>query len=446
MRRGTSKGFRAADHVASGQDKLRIHMDRSRELNLLLLPGYSVDDIPRLAMLADARDLMSAFTGVFRGADEDVILRLFVLLTMADRSEGAEWTPGALQAALGFVEEFKINTTLSRLSECRLISYEATPGIYRLTASAFLVLACWTSVMRFADARFGEFAFLNAQIAGGAETLGVSEEILNLALARTRDIYAEISQALTTGSTVAVETARGRMADAFQWAAHGVELLDRIAPDPNISDARRNAARRLASVQSRMLGLAPSLDQALHAMESQRVHLGASGLSSADIQSWLRERSPEELLSLLALQAAIPRALSFVASDLSLDVAEATLRAQEVDDVPLPPPAPPATMEFEPPAVDTARLDLFVSQLAGLESDQSLAQLVEGRSFDEASYRLSLLPLIGERGALGETDPAARLAELALAVEIGDALSEVSTGELARISAGVVRPLGGRSG
>jgi hypothetical protein len=406
-------------------------MERSRELNFLLLPGYSVDDVPRLAMLAEAQDLISAFTGVFRGADEDVILRLYVLLTMADRSEGADWTPGALQSALGFVEEFKIHTTLTRLRECNLISYEATPGLYRLTASAFLVLACWTSVMQFADARFGEFAFLNAQIAGGAETLGVSEDILNLTLARTRDLYAEISQALTTGSTVAVETARGRMADAFQWAAHGVELLDRIAPDPNISDARRNAARRLASAQSRMLGLAPSLDQALHTMESQRVHLGASGLSSTDIQSWLRKRSPDELLSVLSLPAAVPRPLPLMAADLSLDVAEATLNAEEVEEVPLPPPAPPATTEFEPPAIDTARLDLFVAQLQELTSEEPLAGVVEGCRFDEASYRLSLLPLIGESGALGESDPVVRLAEL----------EDLNTGDVSQISAGRVRPL-----
>jgi hypothetical protein len=417
-------------------------MDRSRELNELLLPGYAVADIPRLALLAEASPLISVFTGIFRGSDEDVILRLYVLLTMSDRTDGAEWTPASLQSALGFIEPFKINTTIGRLSECGLIAYEPAPGIYRLTANAFLVLASWTSVMQFADARFGEFAFLNAQIAGGAETLGVSEEILSLALTRTKDIYAEISQALTTGSTVAVQSARDRMVEVFRWASHGVELLDRIAPDPNITDVRRNAARRLASAQSRMLGLAPSLDQALHAMEAQRVHLGASGLSTSDVQAWIRKQSVESLLGLAVLTAPILPPPPFLSSDLSLDVAEATLRAEPFEEVPMPPPSPPATVEFEPPALDLARLDQFFSHLEGITSEEALAQLVDARSFDEASYRLSLLPLIGERGALADDDPAARLAKLPLEVEISGGLQDVTTGEVETVSIGRVRRIG----
>lgn len=433
-------------NIEPRNDKSSAHMERSRELDLQLLPGYSVEDIPRLALLSDARDLIAHFTAVFRGADEDVILRLYVLLTMADRAEEASWTPTTLQSALGFVEPVKVQTTLARLSECGLISYQPTPGIYRLTAPAFFVLASWTSVMQFADARFGEFAFLNAQIAGGAETLGVSEEILNLALARTRDIYAEISQALTTGSTVAVQNARQRMSDVFQWATHGVELLDRIVPDAHISDARRGAARRLASAQSRMLGLAPSLDRTLHAMESQRVHLGASGLSSSDVHAWLRRQSAETLVGLAAVTAAIPGSLPLVASDLSLDVAEATLRAQEAEEIPLPPAAPIATTTFEPPALDLARLDQFVRHLESLATEESLVDLVEARSFDEASYRLSLLPLIGERGELNEDDPAARLAALPLEVALSVEVDEVPTGDVAQVSQGSVAPRKNRHG
>jgi hypothetical protein len=421
-------------------------MDRSRELNILLLPGYALEDIPRLAMLTQARELIEAFTGVFRGTDEDVILRLYVLLAMAEQTGSAEWTPPSLQSALSFVEPFKVNTTIARLSECRLIAYEATPGVYRLTAPAFLVLAAWTSVMQFADERFGEFAFLNAQIAGGAETIGVSEEILSLALARTRDIHAEIAHALTTGSTVAVQTARARMTDVFKWASHGVELLDRIAPDANISDARRNAARRLAGAQSRMLGLAPSLDQALHAMEAQRVHLGASGLSSGDIQAWLRKQDINTLSGLSAVTAALLRSPPFIASDISVDVAEGVLNAERIDDTPLPPPVSSEMTDFDLPMLNTERLDNFVEHLRHLETEESLARLVETLPFDEASYRLSLLPLIGERGTLAAEDPAVKLADLPLTVEIGDVLDEVVVGEVYKISAGRVRPRGSNDG
>jgi hypothetical protein len=195
-----------------------------------------------------------------------------------------------------------------------------------------------------------------------------------------------------------------------------------------------------------MLGLAPSLDQALHAMEAQRVHLGASGLSSGDIQAWLRKQDIDALFGLSAVTAALLRSPPFMASDVSVDVAEGVLNAERVDDTPLPPPVPSETTDFELPLLNTERLDHFVEHLRHLETEESLARLVETLPFDEASYRLSLLPLIGERGTLAAEDPAVRLADLPLTVQIGDALDEVLTGEVYKISAGQVRPRGSNDG
>jgi hypothetical protein len=156
------------------------------------------------------------------------------------------------------------------------------------------------------------------------------------------------------------------------------------------------------------------------------------------VHAWLRRQSADALVAIVAVTAAIPGSLPLVASDLALDVAEATLRSEHAEEIPLPPPAPVATTHFEPPALNLARLDQFVLHLENLASDEPLAQLVDARSFDEASYRLSLLPLIGERGALNEDDPAARLAALLLEVEIGTAIEEVPTSEVERVSAGRV--------
>jgi hypothetical protein len=107
---------------------------------------------------------------------------------------------------------------------------------------------------------------------------------------------------------------------------------------------------------------------------------------------------------------------------------------------------PSETTDFDLPLLNTERLDHFLEHLRHLETEESLARLVEALSFDEASYRLSLLPLIGERGTLAAEDPAVRLADLPLTVEIGDALDEVVTGEVYKISAGRVRPRGSNDG
>jgi hypothetical protein len=135
-----------------------------------------------------------------------------------------------------------------------------------------------------------------------------------------------------------------------------------------------------------------------------------------------------------------------MASDISADVAEAALNAERIEDTPLPSPVSSETIDFELPLLNTERLDYFVEHLRHLETEESLARLVETLSFDEASYRLSLLPLIGERGMLSAEDPAVKLADLPLDVEIRDALDDVATGEVCKISAGRVRLRGSNDG
>lgn len=414
--------------------------DRISKLPSFLLPGFDPGDVPRLQTLLDAHHLLKAFIGIFRGSTEEVIARILVLATLASRGEAPRWTPSELDAALGFIEPVALETARTRLSKYGLIVYDSADGTYGVGDHAFIVLAAWSSAMQFADERFGEFGFMNAQIVGGAETLGVPEDLLRFALARTNTLHHELERAIVTGAVTAIQEARSKINDAFTWGQQGVEILDKIAPDPNIRAERRNAARRLADAQSRMLGLAPRLDRTLHALEAQRVRLGDSGLDSADLKAWLRLASTDALIRLIELTGVPTRPPGFLLGDVAIDAAEELIRSDRPEDFSLPEPSDP--IEVPPPeiAFDKECLDQLFLVLDTIDTPLPLASVVDHKAFDEASYHFSLLPLLGGRGDLNNHDPAARLATYSLELDIEAGLTDVTNGEVASVSTGQVRP------
>lgn len=416
--------------------------ERVRKSSSFLLPGFEPGDIPRLQALLDARPLLEAFIGIFRGSTDEVIVRILVLSALASRGEAPRWTPSELDAALGFIDPIALETARTRLSKYGLIVYDSAEGTYGVGDHAFIVLAAWSSAMQFADERFGEFGFMNAQIVGGAETLGVPEDLLRFALARTNTLHHELERAIITGSVTAIQEARAKINDAFTWGQQGVEILDKIAPDPNIRAERRIAARRLADAQSRMLGLAPRLDRTLHALETQRVRLGDSGLDSADLKAWLRLSSPDTLVRLIELTGIPTRAPGFLLSDVAVDAAEEIIHSDRPEDFSLPEPSDP--IEVPPPeiAFDKECLDRLFLVLDTVDTPLPLASVLDHKTFDEASYHFSLLPLLGGQGDLSDHDPAARLATYSLALHIESGLTDVANGEVASVSSGDVRPKG----
>lgn len=407
-----------------------------------LLPGFEVADVPRLRALMDGRKLLDVFIGIFRGSEEEVVVRLLVLSTLASRAEAPRWSPADLSAALAYLDPVSLETARRRLSEYGLLVYDSAEGTYAVGEHAFIVLAAWASAMQFADGRFGEFGFMNAQIAGSEATLGVSDDLLRFALARTNTLHQEIERAIVTGSATAIEEARGKVKDVFQWGTQAVDILERIAPDPTITSDRRAAARRLADAQSRMLGLAPRLDRTLHALDAQRIRLGDSGLDTADVKAWLRLRTVDELVNLTELVGVPIRSPGFVLGDIATDVAEDLILEERPDVVPLPAPVEP--QEAAPPEVDfdPARLERLFAFLDEVREPVPLASLATDKAFDEASYHFSLLTLLGGGGEINTGDPAAPLAKYPLDLDIDTELTAVASGEVAAVSEGRVRPRG----
>lgn len=95
----------------------------------------------------------------------------------------------------------------------------------------------------------------------------------------------------------------------------------------------------------------------------------------------------------------------------------------------------PAEIEYtrDIPLEPPRELVELTRMLAGLNTSASVADTVVGGSFGSASYRLSLLALIGETNIGPELAP---LADLPLTLQWGDDMQAVGRGEVARISAG----------
>jgi len=58
--------------------------------------GVEPEDLPALFPLLRARDALAAFIALFRGTDEDVLIRLLVLREIGRRGEQPVWSPQGL--------------------------------------------------------------------------------------------------------------------------------------------------------------------------------------------------------------------------------------------------------------------------------------------------------------------------------------------------------------
>jgi hypothetical protein len=131
-----------------------------------------------------------------------------------------------------------------------------------------------------------------------------------------------------------------------------------------------------------------------------------------------------------------------------LDRAELTLsdEARQIEaDTALPPEAAPSRAEPEPE--DLRLLQHFSQRLARLaepgHAPETLAALVSGGGFPAASYRLSLLALLADAGAEGESNapadgPIGDFMRLPLDVHFDAATVAVGSDEIAAMSAGLV--------
>lgn len=406
-------------------------------LGEFLAPGVAAEDIPPLFPLLASRPLIGALVALFRGGDEEVMVRLMVLREVGLRADAPEWTPRELETYFAFLNDTKLGTVLARLREHGLLLWDAERRVYQLSSEGRMVLAALSNLLEFNSEQDGELGFLAAQVAAGAAVGKLSPEALSHLLARLGELEEEFAQAVASGSEFRLRSAQARLASVQQWMDKANDVMRKLSAE-GLDDDSWRLAQQIGQRQSRLVRMASVFQRELAAIARQQVHLSQGGLSTSELAAWLKTQSLDALAALAEGLLAITPESIFVLPDVMLDNTEAFLGREQpsrkvsampvsaeieyTQDVPLEPP---------PQLVELTRL------LAGLDAPAGVADTVVGGSFGAASYRLSLLALLGEANIGPELAP---LAELPVTLEWDDALQAVGRGEVAQISAGRLLP------
>lgn len=406
-----------------------------------LSPGMVAEDVPGLHALLSARHLVDAFIALFRGGEEEVLVRLAVLREIGSRAESPQWSPRELEARFVWLDPTKLDTVLKRLREHSLLVWDGDVRLYSLAPAGRMALAGLEQMLRFAADQDAELGFILAQVAGGDGVGRLSSENLRHLLARLSELKVEFSAAVASGSEFRLRAAQGKLESVWKWMEKGTQVLGALSEEGFDDDTWR-LAQEIGARQSEIMRMASIFQRELAAIARQRVHLAQSGLTTSEVADWLRGLSLEQLTSLAGRDPAQVAEPTFILADVMLDIAEAELvdkhrPDRRVSTLPAPTWAEPvADAALEPPTefADLLRL------LGHLDAPRAVADVVVGDSFRAASYRLSLLPFLGEVGVDPDMAPLAGL-PVGLEWEADTPLSKVGRGEVAAITPGLLRPL-----
>lgn len=399
--------------------------------------GVEPADVPQFFPLFAAKPLIGAMIALFRGGDDEVMVRLMVLREIGLRADAPEWTPRELQSHFAFINQSKLNTVLGRLRDHELLLWDAERHLYRLSSAGRMMLSALSSLLNFNTEQDGEF--LAAQIAAGAAVGKLSPEALAHLLARLAELEDEFSQAVTSGSEFRLREAQAKLEAVQKWMDKANEVMRDLATD-GLDDTTWKLSQQIGQRQSKLMRMSSVFQRELAEISRQQVHLSHGGLSSSELAAWLKERSMDELVGFASGQLAFSPESTFILPDVMVDNTEefvardlpnrhisampAPAKVEYVDDI-----------EHEPPY----QLAALTRLLSGLEAPMDLADAIIGGNFSDASYRLSLLSFIGEQNVDPELAP---LAHLPLQLRWNESLELKTIGrdEIAAMSDGHIEP------
>ncbi|WP_075575110.1 hypothetical protein [Lysobacter antibioticus] len=410
-----------------------------------LRADMSAADLPDLQPLLGARDLLRAFSTLFHGGEESVMVRLLVLRAIGERGQAPDWSPQELREHFAYLEPIKFDTVLGRLRENELLLWDGETQRYRISPVGRQALAAIGLLLQF-NREGDELAYVTAQIAAGQAVGRVSADDLQHLLSRLNELREDFDQAVLSGSEHRILRAAGTLQQAWRWIEKGTEIVEDIAADQDLDSVTHRVAQQIGRAQSAMLRQASVFQRALSQLDRHRVHLGASGLSSSDVNRFLRELDIDALAALsedVLARTAIP---AFVLAPIALDVAEYELVEREREareDQSLPPAQAAPDAEGSPAAAtDFQFAERWLDELAALAVDAAgLSELVPQDSFSVSAYRLSLLGLIGDPGAENREGVSAQMARLPLAWKIETEFETVGRAGVAYMSRGRLEAL-----
>ncbi len=405
--------------------------------------GVEPDDVPALHALIRARPAIQSLSALFSGTEAAVLVRLLVLRELGRRGGDPFFEAGELRAQFPYLDEAKLNHLIGRLRINGLLAWDAETSRYSVSPLGRMVIAALSGLLKFDDDGEGaELGYLAAQLAGSGAIGSVQEDELQHLLSRLVELKDEFERAILSGSEHRIRSAETKLASVWNWVDKGSDILRRIIDETELEGPTHRAAQRIGQVQSELLRMSGAFQRALNQIESQKVHLGASGLSSADVSAWLRGLDQSRLVAITEGAVSPVPDLSFVLGDIALDAAEYELIDKLIPDK-LDASLPDSTdaplsegVELEPP--DYAELEHWRDALRVAPDGWPLAEAVPLRDYELSSYRLSLLALIGDRESATLDGPVADLARLTSrphwsghTLHIGrDGVAEISEGHL----------------
>ncbi|MET0267661.1 MAG: hypothetical protein ABW202_18855 [Duganella sp.] len=384
-------------------------------------PNISADEIEQVYHLKRAQPLLQVFTALFHGGFDGVLVRLLVLRELASDTSSSSFTRPDINTRLAYLLPESLETVLMRLRTNQLLAWDAQQAVYRVTPMARNVLSAIDALLAMGKEEDpADMGYLLSQVAGSQVMGGVTVEQLNHLLGRLVELTEEFADAIASGSEFRLRASQAKWHVACDWVEKGSEILRAITSDANADAATHRAAQAIGRAQSSLLNMQGMFSRALNQIERQRVHLGQSGLSTTDIKRWLLLHDDLASLALGAIE--LPVVPQFITPAEMIDVAESELLADRVasavsNGLPAGQDAP--TTISDGPQMQK-ELDEWLARLADFAAPDNFKdangapksiqahESVLPATFAVASYRASLLPLLGDadearlQGATGD--------------------------------------------
>lgn len=410
-----------------------------------LRDGIVAADLPDLHPLLAAREQLRAFSTLFHGGEEIVMVRLLVLRAIGERGDAPDWSPQELREHFAFLDPVKFDTVIGRLRDNGLLAWDAHSQRYRISPVGRQALSALGLLVQF-NAEGDELAYVTAQLAAGQAVGKVGAADLQHLLSRLNELREDFDQAVLSGSEHRIRQATDTLQSVWHWVEKGTELIRAIASDDDLDVATHRVAQQIGRAQSAMLRQASVFQRALNQLDRHRVHLGASGLSSSDVNRFLRACDPAALADMATGALTISPQPAFVLGPIALDVAEYELVEREreaADEAGLPPPREaPEDLQAPVAADDYAHAAQWLDQLRALDTAAPLGDWVPQDSFAVSAYRLSLLGLIGDAGAENRSGVSAQLAQLPMQWRVDAVYERIDRAGVALMSRGRLLPAG----
>lgn len=357
--------------------------------------GVDPDDIPSFWTLRNYLPRLCAFIGLFRGTEEDILVRLLFLMEMAARPEKADWSLNSLRHIFNYFSDTAFNTILLRLKDNGILSYNRETGNYSVTPLGQKAYGVISTFIR--DEEEDSLGMLTGLVYAAEITGTLDRENLSHLLNRLVQLENEIFSAVGSGSENRISKAREKFESIWKYIEKGTEIIDKITSDAFLDRTSHRVAQQIGLSQAKLAKVTATFQRALNDIEKQKIHLGSWGLSTSDINRYLVNLKPAQFLELMDGAFASPVEPVLLLTDLLADIAEDELidkERQSNEGFIIP------SQRESPVADDVSEVSLeslreLAADLKTIEDYSPFSVSIPKNTFEESAYRLSMLSLIG---------------------------------------------------